>query len=238
MDQRLERLEQMQKEGQYQVQEKLTKIQINMREQMLESQRNMMKQLTQLLAGGLGKGKIPMINTVDDNEDPIYPLGFTPTDAQVQPQRVSVNIRPQYQTDTSAPINFHMGSGSNPGDNPANLVVTDLDDIAEIGRAIVEFLKQLEDRCKWLEDKALETADYYSGIDAKELSLVPDLVLPPKFKVPKFEKYNRTSCPEAHITMFCRRMTGYVNNDKLLIHYFQDSLTGAGARWYNQLNRA
>ncbi|XP_012453259.1 uncharacterized protein LOC105775278 [Gossypium raimondii] len=33
-------------------------------------------------------------------------------------------------------------------------------------------------------------------------------------------------------------MIRYVNNDQLLIHCFQDSLTRAAARWYNQLNRA
>ncbi|KAA3483325.1 hypothetical protein EPI10_005509 [Gossypium australe] len=43
-----------------------------------------------------------MVNPGDDNEDPTYPLGFTPTNTQAQPnaypQRVSVNIRPQYKT--------------------------------------------------------------------------------------------------------------------------------------------
>ncbi|KAK8540092.1 hypothetical protein V6N12_046385 [Hibiscus sabdariffa] len=55
--------------------------------------------------------------------------------------------------------------------------------------------------------------------------------------MPDFEKYNGTSCPEAHITMFVRRMTGHINNDPLLIHCFQDSLTGSAAKWYNQLSR-
>ena len=82
----------------------------------------------------------------------------------------------------------------------------------------------------------MEGTESYHGIDARELNLVPGLVLPHKFKMPEFEKYNGTSSPEAHITMFCRRMTGYVNNDQLLIHYFQDSLTGAASRWYNRLN--
>lgn len=63
-------------------------------------------------------------------------------------------------------------------------------------------------------------------------------MLPHKFKMPKFEKYNETTCPEAHITMFCRRMTSYINNDQLLIHCFQDSLVGVVAKWYNQLSRA
>ncbi|XP_052489773.1 uncharacterized protein LOC105764811 [Gossypium raimondii] len=84
----------------------------------------------------------------------------------------------------------------------------------------------------------MENIDYQCGVDANDLSLVPDLVLPPKFKMPEFEKYNGTSCPGAHITMFCRRMTGYVNNDQLLIHCFQDSLIGSATRWYNQLSRA
>ncbi|KAE8720902.1 hypothetical protein F3Y22_tig00017996pilonHSYRG00070 [Hibiscus syriacus] len=45
------------------------------------------------------------------------------------------------------------------------------------------------------------------------LLLVPDLVLPPKFKVPEFEKFDRNSCPSAHIAML-------------------------SIRWYNQLNRS
>ncbi|XP_040940157.1 uncharacterized protein [Gossypium hirsutum] len=104
----------------------------------------------------------------------------------------------------------------------------------------VDLTKQLDDRCKWLKEKfkAMETADYRYGISAKDLSLVPNLVLPTKFKTPEFKKYNGTSCPEAHITMFCRKMTGYVNNDQLLIHCFQDSLIGSVAKWYNQLRRA
>ncbi|XP_052489921.1 uncharacterized protein LOC128042569 [Gossypium raimondii] len=110
----------------------------------------------------------------------------------------------------------------------------------EMEKVRMDLPKQLEDWCRWLEEKfrAMESTDYQCGVDAKDLSLVPDLVLPPKFKMPEFEKYNGTSCPEAYITMFCRRMTGYVSNDQLLIHCFQDSLIGSAAKWYNQLSRA
>ncbi|KAA3482725.1 intersectin-1-like [Gossypium australe] len=207
------------------MQEQLAKIQQDMRDQMLEFQRNMMSQLTQLLTRGLDKGKSPMVNIGDDNEDPAYPPGFTPTNIQAQP-----NTYPQ-RTGTSAPVNFPAGSGSNPRDNPANPVVPNLDDTTEMEKVRVELPKQLEDRCKWLEEKfkAFESADYHSGIEAKELSLVLDLVLPLKLKMPEFKKYNGTSCPEAHITMFCRRMTGYISNNHL---------TGAAAKWYNQLSRA
>ncbi|KAA3470671.1 receptor-like protein 12 [Gossypium australe] len=207
-----------------------------MRDQMLESQRNMMDQLARLMNGWPDKGKSLVTNSGDDNEEPTCPPGFTPTNTQAQPevypQRVLVTIRSQYQVGASASINVPTGSGSNPEDNPPNPVVLNLDDIAETTKARVDVLKQLEDRCRWLEEKfkAMENADYHSGVNAKDLSLVPDLILPLKFKTPEFEKYNGTSCPNAHITMFCRKMTGYVNNDQLLI--------GSAAKWYNQLSRA
>ncbi|MBA0715666.1 hypothetical protein Golax_014553, partial [Gossypium laxum] len=110
---------------------------------------------------------------------------------------------------TSGPVNYPIGLGFNPEDSPTNPVVPDLDDMAKMERARVELPKQLEDLWKWLKEKfrAIETTDYLCRVNAKELSLVPDLVLLPKFKTPEFEKYNGISCPEAHITMFCRRMT-------------------------------
>ncbi|XP_052482976.1 uncharacterized protein LOC128036137 [Gossypium raimondii] len=234
MDQMLERLEQMQKDMQDKMQEQLDKIQ----QDALESQR-IMSQLAQLLAD---KGKSPAINLGVDQEDPIYPPGFTPTSTQAElemcPQRAPVTIGPQYRAGASVPMHFQVGSGSNPGD-PTNPMVPNLDDMAEMEKVRMDLPKQLEDRCRWLEEKfrAMENTDYRCGVDAKDLSLVPDLVLPPKFKMPKFEKYNGTSCPEAHITMFCQRMMAYVNNDQLLIHYFQDSLIGSAAKWYNQLSR-
>ena len=79
--------------------------------------------------------------------------------------------------------------------------------------------------------------DVYGLVDARTMSLVPDLVLPPKFKVPTFDKYDGTKCPSAHLYMYCRKMTGYTSNDKLLIHYFQDSLTGSATRLDNLLSQ-
>ncbi|KAA3478108.1 RNA-directed DNA polymerase (Reverse transcriptase), Ribonuclease H-like protein [Gossypium australe] len=184
----------------------------------------MIGQLAQLLAKEHGKGKGVATSLGNDNNDPVYPSNFTPPNTQAQldmhPQGTLVTIRPQYQTDTALPVHFPTGSGSNPVDSPANPVVPDLDEMAEIDKAKMDLPRQLEDHCKWLEEKfkEMETADYRYGVDATDLSLVPDLVLPPKFKTPEFEKYNGTSCLEAHITMFCRRMAGHINNYQLLIH--------------------
>lgn len=37
--------------------------------------------------------------------------------------------------------------------------------------------------------------------------------------------------------MYCRKMTAYSHDDKLLIHCFQDSLSGASLQWYMQLEQ-
>ncbi|MFQ6656118.1 hypothetical protein Gotur_026368 [Gossypium turneri] len=81
MDQRLEKLEQLQREIEDQLQaqrrEQLAKIQQDMMDKMLESQRNMMTQLTHLLTGGIDKGKGPMTDPSEDNKEALYPLGHS-----------------------------------------------------------------------------------------------------------------------------------------------------------------
>ena len=83
----------------------------------------------------------------------------------------------------------------------------------------------------------VEGSDAYSLVDANKMSLVLDLVLPPKFKVPTFDKYDGTKCPSAHLYMCCWKMIDHTSNDKLLIHCFQDSLTRSATRWYIQLSQ-
>ncbi|MCI23836.1 hypothetical protein A2U01_0045018 [Trifolium medium] len=84
--------------------------------------------------------------------------------------------------------------------------------------------------------KAVEGFSAY-GVDAMDMCLVPDVVIPPKFKVPDFEKYKGIHCPRNHLRMFCRKMAGYAANEKLMIHVFQDSLSGASLDWYMKLER-
>ena len=124
------------------------------------------------------------------------------------------------------------------------IIVPDLDDPKKQEKLRRESSEQFESneaqqKFKLIEErlKAVERSDVYGLVDARTMSLVPDLVLLPKFKVPTFDKYDGTKCPSAHLYMYCRKMTGYTSNDKLLIHCFQDSLTGSATRWYNLLSR-
>ena len=59
-----------------------------------------------------------------------------------------------------------------------------------------------------------------------------------KFKVSDFEKNKGNTCPLNHLVMYDRKMSTQTDNDQLLIHYFQDSLTGAALRWYMGLDNA
>ena len=75
----------------------------------------------------------------------------------------------------------------------------------------------------------------YPFVDMIDLCLVPDVVIPPKFKVPDFDRYKGTTCPKNHLKMYCLKMRAYSRDEKLLMHFFQDSLAGAAVIWYTNL---
>ena len=83
--------------------------------------------------------------------------------------------------------------------------------------------------------RAIRGQDLF-GKEATNLSLVPNVKIPHKFKVPSFEKYKGDSCPQSHLTMYARKMSTQTENQQLLIHYFQDNLTGVALRWYMGLD--
>jgi hypothetical protein len=76
------------------------------------------------------------------------------------------------------------------------------------------------------------------GVDVADLGLVPGVRVPPKFKVPIFDKYNGSSCPKTHVQAYFRKMVAYSDDEKLLMYFFQDSLAGASLEWYMRLDRA
>jgi hypothetical protein len=85
--------------------------------------------------------------------------------------------------------------------------------------------------------KTLRGKDLFGKSDAG-LCLVPNVKIPMKFKVPDFENYKGNTCPLSHLVMYARKMSTQTDNDQLLIHYFQDSLTDAALTWYMGLDNA
>jgi len=83
--------------------------------------------------------------------------------------------------------------------------------------------------------RMIEGASAYEFGNAAGLCLVLDVVIPPKFKVPEFEKYKGATCPKSHLIMYCRKMAAHAQDEKLLMHFFQDSLAGMSLNWYMHL---
>jgi len=73
------------------------------------------------------------------------------------------------------------------------------------------------------------------GQNVHDLCLVPNVVIPPKFKAPDFEKYKGDTFPENHLIMYARKKTANKDNEPLLINCFQESLAGPAAMWYMNL---
>ena len=68
---------------------------------------------------------------------------------------------------------------------------------------------------------AIEGGGSYGFANMSELCLVLDVTIPPKFKVPDFDKYKGTTCPKTHQRLYCRRMGAYAKDKILLMHFFR-----------------
>ena len=74
-------------------------------------------------------------------------------------------------------------------------------------------------------------------IDPARSCIVRDLEIPKEFKVLDFEKYDGTSDPQIHISMYYSKMGAYLKDENMLMYYFQESLTRPAMRWYLNLNK-
>ena len=73
------------------------------------------------------------------------------------------------------------------------------------------------------------------GLDFEVLGLVSGVVIPQKFKVPAFAKYNGLSCPKLHLRSYVRKIQSHTADRKLWVHFFQESLSGMQLEWFYQL---
>lgn len=89
----------------------------------------------------------------------------------------------------------------------------------------------LEERLKFVEGKGV------LGMDIIDLGLVPGVRVPPKFKFPIFYKYTGTTCPKTHARAYYQKMSAYSEDERMLMHFFQDSLARASLEWYMHFER-
>jgi hypothetical protein len=60
--------------------------------------------------------------------------------------------------------------------------------------------------------RAIEGADLYDPVRVAKMCLVPNVVVPKKFRVPEFIKYNGTQCPITHLKSYCNKMAEVVHD--------------------------
>lgn len=84
-------------------------------------------------------------------------------------------------------------------------------------------------KIKGLEEKlkALREIGAYGTIDMGDLYLFPNLVILPKFKIPKFEKHDGMTSPILYLTMYTHSIAAHISNKKLIVYCFQHSLIGS-----------
>ncbi|GKV46141.1 hypothetical protein SLEP1_g53148 [Rubroshorea leprosula] len=99
-------------------------------------------------------------------------------------------------------------------------------------REIDHKLQQLEEALK-----AMQGPQAYGSIDLDDLFYYLGIQTNFKFKQPDFNKYDGSGCPYAHLQIYARKMAPYANDERVLIHYFQDSLSGPASIWFSILDK-
>jgi len=139
------------------------------------------------------------VNPVTINNDP--PFSYYPAVSNAEPHP-SIPIPPVYST-PQLPVGgaYHTVEGEHRAREN-------------------EKLSALEERLR-----AIEGLNMYGSVDVSSLRLVPDVVVPPKFKVPDFDKYTGNSDPRIHLATYIAKMSALTEDDRLLIHFFHESLS-------------
>ena len=161
---------------------------------------------------GQALGPGPQNETVQPNqrrEELVYPTGFTPPYAlnvhvaQAPPMQQVGGFPYDYAPPLAQVNEVRQNSRENTTDS---ITILDLDDPKEQEKIQKKLSEQSENneaqqKLELIEEclKAMEGSDVYGMVDAYKMSLVLDLVLPPKFKVPTFDKYDGTKCPSTHL---------------------------------------
>jgi len=79
--------------------------------------------------------------------------------------------------------------------------------------------------------RAVEGNDWFDPMRAAEVCLVPNIIVQKNFRIPEFIKYTRLECPNTHLRSYCNKMAEVIYDDRMLIYFFQDSLTRSALSW-------
>ena len=102
----------------------------------------------------------------------------------------------------------------------------------------VESEKKINEKMNKMEEMIRRARKMEELMDYNSLSLFPNARLPPKFKMPTLDKFDRTSCSKTHLKMYMRAMQPLGTTEEILAQMFQNTLTGATLKWFLNLDDA
>jgi len=102
----------------------------------------------------------------------------------------------------------------------------------------MESEKKTNKRIKKMEEMIKRARKMEDLMDYQPLSLFLDVRLPPKFKMPTLDKFDRTGCLKSYLKMYIRAIQPLEVTEELLSQLFQNTLTGATLRWLLNLDDA
>ena len=97
---------------------------------------------------------------------------------------------------------------------------------------------KINERINKMEEMIKKARKMEDLMDYQSLSLFPSVRLPPKFKMPSLDKFDRTGCPKSHLKMYMRVMQPLGATEEILAQMFQNTLTRATFRWFFNLDDA
>ena len=84
--------------------------------------------------------------------------------------------------------------------------------------------------------RAVEGNNLIHLVIAAEVCLVPNIMVLKEFRVPDFVKYTELEYPNTHLRSYYNKMAEMIHNNKMLIYFFQNNLTGSALSWYMRLD--
>nr|XP_033514068.1 uncharacterized protein LOC117278716 [Nicotiana tomentosiformis] len=82
--------------------------------------------------------------------------------------------------------------------------------------------------------KNLQVARGSESLDYEDLCIHPDVDIPVGYKPPKFDIFNGTGDPHAHLRAYCDKLVRVGRNEKLSMKLFIGSLAWEELLWYTR----
>ncbi|KAJ1433199.1 Retrotransposon gag domain [Sesbania bispinosa] len=86
--------------------------------------------------------------------------------------------------------------------------------------------------------KAIQGPSTYGSLGIEELFPTMNVSIPRDFKVPEFAKYDGSTNPFLHLKTYCTKMAVWSKDERFLISFFHESLTGPALEWCIQLDHS